>query len=108
MNQSNQTKPKQKSPLWAKIFIGIAFTIGIISFVSHHPELRKTAGAILLLVGVIGFLWSGIWLLIDLFSTAHDKIVGSTLYKFLTPARRRYFLFFIVSIIIGFIGSALS
>ena len=102
-------QPIKKStfPLWTKIAIGIILLL-IIIVLASNPESRKTAGAILTLVGVIGFLWSGVWLLIDLFFTAHEKIIGSNLYKFLTPARKRYFIFFIISIVIGFIGANLS
>jgi len=101
------TQPYPKFPLWTKITIGIILALLVIALMSN-PESRKTTGTILLLVGVIGFLWSGVWLLIDLFFTAHQKIMGSTLYKFLTPARKRYFIFFIISIIIAFIGANLS
>lgn len=106
MDQINKSK-KPLFPLWTKITIGIILALLIIGLMSK-PESRKTSGAFLLLVGVIGFLWSGVWLLIDLFFTIHQKIAGSTLYKFLTPARKRYFIFFIISIIIGFIGANLS
>jgi len=100
------TQPNPKFPLWTKITIGIILVLLVIALMSN-PESRKTTGAILLLVGVIGFLWSGVWLLIDLFFTAHQKIAGSTLYKFLSPARKRYFTFFIISIIIAFLGGIL-
>jgi hypothetical protein len=100
------TQPKPKFPLWTKITIGIILALIIIALISN-PESKKTAGAILLLLGVIGFLWSGVWLIIDLFFTAHQKIAGFTLYKFLSPARKRYFIFFIISIIIAFIGANL-
>lgn len=93
-------------PLWTKITIGIILILLMIALMSN-PESRKTAGAILCLVGVIGFLWSGVWLIIDLFSTAHEKIIGSTLYKFLTPARKRYFAFFLISIFLSLLGGVL-
>ncbi|MGB3341281.1 MAG: hypothetical protein WBB37_07365 [bacterium] len=93
-------------PLWTKITIGIILALVIIALMSN-PESKKTAGAILCLIGIIGFLWSGVWLIIDLFFTAHEKIIGSTLYKFLTPARKKYFAFFLISILISFLGGAL-
>jgi|GEM_PF-6599202 len=54
------TQPKPKFPLWTKITIGIILALVIVALMSN-PESRKTAGAILLLVGAIGFLWSGVW-----------------------------------------------
>jgi hypothetical protein len=104
VNQPTVKKPV--FPLWTKITIGIILLLVLIALISN-PESRVTAGAILCFIGVVGFLWSGIWLVIDLFFAAHQKIVGSTLHKFLTPARKRYFVFFIISILLGFIGGIL-
>lgn len=79
---------------------GLAF----LSFI-FNPALRHTAGILLLLVGVVGLLWSGIYLVIDLFFTTHEVIAGSDLHRFHARARQRYLIFFICSLVASIVGA---